>query len=261
MVKKNLCKLCLKEPAISGSHIIPEFNYTPLYDTKHKLIKVSTNEKRKPEFLQKGVRESLLCDSCENKIGRWEDYAKRTLYGGHNPTIVNQTYQNLLSNDGKTKCTLVKGVDYKTFKLYLLSLLWRYSISKLPEFGLIHLGPHEQIIRDMIYRENPGDKQEYGCLVTALLDSSGNPIEGMIISPDSRKIDGINCCRFIIRGFGLTFFISKHNIPESIRNCFLDQSNELKILHVEDFEHSEYLSRLAKEISKRKDYPELLKRI
>lgn len=254
-----MCKLCFNEPPIENSHILSEFNYNLLYDSKHRVVQVSTDEKEKPEFLQKGLREPLLGNNCEKKLAIWEDYAKRTLYG--EPAIINQSYQDFMTSDGGMKYTLVKGVDYKKFKLYLLSLLWRSSISKLSEFGEIALGPHEEKIRDMIYREDPGDKINYGCLVIALLDDNGKPIEGVIINPDSMKIYGNNCCRFIISGFCFVFFISKHNIPEFINDFFLDQSNELKILHQRGSEHTELLSGLADKITKRKDYPQLLKKI
>jgi len=76
------CALCQSESPLQNSHIIPEFFYKQLYDNIHRFHIVS-NQSSKPErFGQKGFREKLLCSSCEQKIARWEKYAKEAFVDG-----------------------------------------------------------------------------------------------------------------------------------------------------------------------------------
>lgn len=220
------CKLHLKKAEILESHIIPEFmyKYAGLYDEKGRFLKI---EKIKDgtgfQYKQKGLRDRLLCELCEKKISVWEDYAKRTLYGGHNPKYVKQTGQRYGQD------VLFTGIDYKKFKLFLLSVLWRASATKLDEFSEVRLGLHEEKIRRMILEEDPGNENDYGCLITAV-DLDNNPVEGFIIPPSPIRIKNHNCYRMLIGRLLYIFFVSKHNIPTEIQEYFLNRSNELRVL-------------------------------
>ncbi len=61
-----------------ASHIIPEFIYSPIYDDKHRMVLLETDE-RYASFQQKGIREHLLCQDCETKVSKWETYARGVL--------------------------------------------------------------------------------------------------------------------------------------------------------------------------------------
>ena len=67
-----ICKFCKKDKILKNSHIIPEFFYKPLYDSKHKMIvmerdKEDISDKWK---IQKGIREYLLCGDCEEHFNK-----------------------------------------------------------------------------------------------------------------------------------------------------------------------------------------------
>ena len=76
----------------------------------------------------------ILCHSCDNEtLGKLERYASLILYDGY-PKIVE--YREC--PDGR-KYTYCAGIDYTQFKLFLLSVLWRASISKRPLFGEVRV--------------------------------------------------------------------------------------------------------------------------
>ncbi|MBI5190511.1 MAG: hypothetical protein HZA22_07535 [Nitrospirae bacterium] len=104
--------------------------------------------------IQKGLREYLLCSVCEGKLSAYEKYA----------------YENVLKKlleytFSMEEYLYFEDVDYRRFKLFLLSVLWRAGITSIPTFQSVSLGPHEGKLRDMILKENPGEEGEYPCLL------------------------------------------------------------------------------------------------
>jgi hypothetical protein len=55
----------------------------------------------------------------------------------------------------------VQEYDYASLKLCLLSILWKMSVSRRPEFNSIRLGPFEEPIRQMLWNKNPGRANEF----------------------------------------------------------------------------------------------------
>lgn len=102
MNSENKCHLCSQQTKLCNSHVIPEFFYEQmqLYDNKHRCYILSTEPRKYFPFVQKGYREKLLCKKCEGKFSRWENYARRVLYGGECIEIT--------TNNAKVECT----VDY-----------------------------------------------------------------------------------------------------------------------------------------------------
>ena len=146
------CRLCKEEKKlIKTSHIISDFLHEQLYDEKHRIIKFHPDELKKenpkistpPSATYEG---DILCADCDNKvIGKYESYVSKLL-------------KNKLTDSKKVSCKEsinslketvieVNNLDYKNIKLFLLSILWRSSISSKPEFTQVSLGPYEEKIR------------------------------------------------------------------------------------------------------------------
>lgn len=159
-----VCKLCLQEKDLCNSHIIPEFFYEreELYDDKHRYLRLSLDPTQQDTPQQKGQREYLLCGSCEDLFNhQYERYGRRVLYDKRH------RYSTMTPD-----AEILNDVDYGRFKLFQLSILWRASISSLPEFSDVNLGQHDERIREMLLSGDPGTPYEYGCL---MLDPSTEP--------------------------------------------------------------------------------------
>jgi len=102
-------------------------------------------------IVQDGPKEYLLCDKCEQKIGRYEKYYKEAVHLSRHKIEIIQ--------DGKV--AIIRNLDYKKTKLFLLSILWRMSISSLPQFANVSLVNNEEVIRKIIFEEKPGKSHEY----------------------------------------------------------------------------------------------------
>lgn len=147
------CKLCGGEDVwLRNSHIISEFVYKASnvydYNPNRKFANYS-NGKRKSE--QMGIRENLLCEDCEK--------------------ILNHKYEEEFCNNIVPKMKSSNetiDADYKIVKPFLLSILWRASVSD--EFKCVDLGPYENAIRDIILGETLPPKEHYSILVVKITE-------------------------------------------------------------------------------------------
>ncbi len=210
------CALCRQVRQIRRSHIIPEFLYESMYDDKHRFHVLSAIENQKDWMEQKGLRESLLCDDCETKISRFEDYGRRVLKGGTEFQFQRQG-----------SVVIVDGIDYRRFKLFQLSILWRAGVSTLDLFQHVQLGPLEEALRKMVFEEQPGKQEEFGCVMFGL-KSGINAIADLIVQPvRTRSADGCCCYRFVFGGFQWVFFESGRRMLGSYSVGFLQESGRL----------------------------------
>jgi len=208
------CALCQNDRELQNPHIISEFIYEPLYDDIHRYHVLSILERAPRPIEQKGLREDMLCQVCETHISKAEDYAKRVLFGGAEITI-----------EQKDKFIHIDELDYKYFKIFLLSVLWRASISKQDFFTQVWLGRHEEILREMILKGNPGPSDKYGILAFVIMHE-GKVLSDLIMQPTWTRIEGHYCYRFVFGGFLWVYFISGHNIPSDFKKLFLSDTGK-----------------------------------
>jgi hypothetical protein len=158
----STCRLCGKEAILSDSHVVPEFLYRPLYDEKHRTV-LARGDFNSRRLIQRGLRERLLCVSCEQRIGEIE---RRVSGGWQLPSVLTQaTYT-------------INICPYVDLKLFLLTILWRASVSTRPEFEDVSLGRHEDEIRRRIHERNPRPSTDF-------------PVSGRLLrSPDDQSLCG-----------------------------------------------------------------------
>ena len=182
---------------------------------------------------QTGIRQTgefeanILCQDCDNgTLGKLERYASLILYDGY-PKIIEHRKQL----DGMTY-TYCAELDFAKFKLFLLSLLWRASISSRPTFKEVRLGPlHEEKIRTMLLGDNPGGQLEYPCLIMTYLNLKNLPSD-LVSQPSRSRVDGGYIYKFLIGGMIYIFFVSKNIIPKRLADVAINLNGELKIIHL-----------------------------
>ncbi len=217
------CRLCKSNKELKDSHIISEAFYSSLYDTKHRALPVHL-EKNKLELIQKGLRERLLCACCELKISKWENILKKDLVDIGN--LESKFLKIKRINKGFIK---VEKIRYKEFKLAVLSILWRMSVSSNDYFKSYSLGPYEEKIRVILESEMvPGEKQ-YPISVTRyeLEDKFSSEI---LLGFPSGKVDNyFTVQKFMIWGHCFMIFVNDRKFPSININVFLRESGDLYI--------------------------------
>ena len=212
------CALCLQEAELRRSHIIPEFLYETLYDDKRRLHMLSIIPEQSNWLEQKGLRERLLCTTCEQRLSVWERYASLVLKGG-----LPLTYRR------KGNVVFISGLDYAQFKLFQLSILWRTGVSSLQFFEKVQLGKHAELLRRQLLVGDPGSPERYGCFMFGL-KFDDQAFTGVIVQPGKVRLNGHTAYRFVFGGFLWALLVSSHDLGAPLNQCTLSSSGETVLL-------------------------------
>lgn len=226
------CRLCLTEGSLCFSHIYSEFLYEALYDEKHRMYGLRPKAGSKNARLQKGLREYMLCSGCEQHLSVYEGYAAKVL-------------RNLPELGAKPPGSVVRirGIDYTKFKLFQLSLLWRAGVTRQMSFREVNLGPHEERLRQMVLKGDPGKPMDYGCL---LMRTRGSEALSHIIQlPGHLRFLEHHAYDMILFGIIWIFIVSRHSRQIQEKDSFLSEAGLLPI-HVTRTTSEQFIAGLAR---------------
>ena len=186
----QVCKLCSQSATLQNSHIIPEFVYKPLYDQKNRASRLDL-QGGKTRPIQKGLREYLLCRKCEGDLGEIE----RRIAGVWD---IPDTFENRLFEFPQS--------SYCDLKIFFLSILWRSSVSSLPEFKGVTLGQDGETIRGQLLRQECGPSTQFPIIARLLV----SPVQSatykwLILSPIAASFRGNQSWIFVFGGFAWLF--------------------------------------------------------
>lgn len=196
------CPLCLADAKeLAHSHIIPEFNYKLLYGEKHRLRTFEGDGSvQDSEWMQKGVREYLLCANqegnkgCEGLLADWEDHAARKIGPGKiDPLKVPSQKEIKLS------------VEYTKFKLYGMSLIWRLAVTSHPNFNIGSLGLVQEELRVALHAGDPLSSSKFPFFIRAFIAPDGNFYDDWMSPPLLDTFHGKRAISMVIRGLLYTF--------------------------------------------------------
>lgn len=248
----STCKLCWEERDLCDSHIIPEFVYAPVYlDGENWTLgfrRTRYSEGWEARKVQKGLREPLLCGECEQLLNR--EYEQPSVAFWRALTREDEmprgvTFEILNTRMGN-RGVAFDGVDYRSFKLFLLSILWRCSVSSIPTYREVDLGPYEEELRLMVFEGDPGGQGDFPCIIHLLED----PGLGLISLAVPGRFEGHRSYSLQLSSVSLLFLVSGH-LPERFERYSLHPSGHLTtpIKKVEDLPLIQRAERVAREAS------------
>lgn len=225
------CKLCLKENKLVKAHIIPDFMYEDII-ANGGIFKLS--KFRKPKKIPTGEYDStILCGTCDNDIinKKYEDYASKLykLLSGKLTKLGSIKVEKKVNPAG-LNYTSISRLDYQRFKLFLLSILWRASVSSREFCGDVKLGQDEEILRRMIKNE---DSKRLGDFPILIIDISKDipVLRGATENPRRVKPNGNHFYYFFIQGITYSFFLSKSNLHPFAVNSISKSTEQIHIYH------------------------------
>lgn len=211
------CKLCHASGRLRRSHILSEFVYKALYDDHHRFFDLGAAGGKGVTFQQKGLREPLLCELCETKLSTYETYVAPLL----------KRPEGLAISSHNTRA--VNYVDYTKVKCFQLSILWRAHVSTHPLFGRINVGTkHAERLRTMLLAGEPGEPNEYGCLMVAA-NVGDSPMTDFIGPSIHLRKDGHHDYTLIFAGFVWCFTVSSHSQTHAASRYWLQRDGSLSV--------------------------------
>ena len=128
------CPMCNEEVSKfkSNSHTIPKWMHEPIYDEKHRAIRIESN--KAPSIIQDGKKGDFICRTCEEKTGELDRYATKILKPQKLEEIIKTS-----KLDGLLCIPKNHIKDFKKFQNFIFSIFLRdyfYSIKYFPNYSI-----------------------------------------------------------------------------------------------------------------------------
>ena len=149
---KGICRYCGKESILCNAHILPKSFY------RLDLGKRFGDPYNKNPIYQNGLKDNnILCSTCDGILGEYDKEASRILIkeiNKHN----SEGFKTLYTYEAKE-------FNYKKLRYFLISLLWRTSISTLPQLAEFNIGKYEDIALKILKGEIPDNSNMFGTYI------------------------------------------------------------------------------------------------
>lgn len=182
---------------------------------------------------------NILCDSCDRKLGRFDDEAIKFC-----------KRKDLAVHPSNAAFTL-DNVDQIKLKLFAISYIWRASVSELEEFQPISLGEyHTGKMRDTLLNEIPGSIDDYSVLIARYHLPNDKELWGKhVLHPVQNRINGIRTYDIYLPNLYKIFLkVDKQPFKDGLNNLGLGAKSDVLILDLGDYTDSKEFSIMHKVI-------------
>ena len=229
------CKLCQKEVCIKKAHVIPEFLIKFTYDHKHNFNVITIRDGAFDSYLREkkyqtglDIDKHLTGGKCEALFSRWETYVSKAFYKWKKFKPKLQTTTDQASGRSE-RYVVIPRVDYRNFKLFFLSILWRISASEIQICEDVSIGEDEHVIREMLLEGDPGPFTMYPTILSGV-NLGDYPLLDVVDIDSHKRGDRAAIVRLLAGGFMFTFFTIPELYPPSFRDFFLKEDGDLPVL-------------------------------
>lgn len=183
---KGVCRGCNQEKSLIDAHIIPESFFREIDVPEQPSILIEGNKESYIKRRPKGIYDqNILCLDCENKFQLADDYAQLLLL---------RSLDERKMLDGKGDVFFYESFNYKLLKRFVISLLWRASISKNIFYSHINLGPFEKMVKELLWNDSVGTEDEFDFFFSFL----ANLPKRSILQPIQSRFGSINVIQFYL---------------------------------------------------------------
>lgn len=215
------CSGCKKEKNLINAHVIPEAFFVGLRE-KNQLPKLVTDTKGVyPKRCPIGVYDkNILCKDCEERFQQVDNYGVDLL-------LKKEHKQEKLMYKERIAGYKITSFDYSLLKLFFISILWRASISKHTFYSKVDLGPFEDIAKNLIWNNDPGEIEIFPCVLAKFTD---NKVGRIMFDPHREKFYGINQYRFYLFGYVLYIKVDQQKKSEFYEYFGISKRKDLIII-------------------------------
>jgi hypothetical protein len=220
-----ICKLCGADRKLIKAHVIPAAFFEKngndsAFESFLYTFDLTTHSKRLPAGI---YDKELLCNDCERRFQKWDDYGANLLltnFGNFLPVL----------RDSELIGWRLDDYDYRLLKMFVIGVLWRAAASDHAYFIDTTIGPFEQLAKQAVLDENPGDS-DFFATVLARWQSISLPeyLRHLHTSPYKDRQDGINTLRIYMGKFILYVKVDNRQFTGSFSLFQLRNQNPLVV--------------------------------
>ena len=211
--KLQVCKLCGEEKKLIKAHIIPFCFFKPLLKSgvprQHKL---DTNPRLSKRVPNGKWDKNLVCVGCDNLFGKYESYAKKVLI---------DDFHNLTKpfSDGDDRFLEISNIDFNKIRLFVLSLLWKSSKTKMEAFSKVNLGKmFEERIKQEIITEFSEDFSNFPMLFAF---DRVEFLDQLHVEPLRLRIFNLNAYRFNLGRLSISIIVDSQKFSKYLASKIL----------------------------------------
>jgi hypothetical protein len=172
---------------------------------------------------------AILCGPCDNILGRDDEYALGIC------ERFEADHQKLTGGGFE-----LPGVDCERFCKFVLSVLWRASISRRRAFASIDLGPYEDRARDVLFGAAPLTSLRAFEVMIQRYHSDHMDTTKWYFQPVRQPFGDLNAYGFGLAGFRIVAKLDNRLFPEDFRPHVLNRSGVFRGLYVRLEDCSEF---------------------
>lgn len=214
----GICKLCAESATLRDSHIIPKWAYKRITSDDgpgpRQPILVEFDA---AAFSNKQFTEHLLCDSCEQLFGAWENTLSQLLVqkDGAFPWL------DLVAPERTPGAADSAAVDATAVAKFACSVFWRASVTSKLSVQL-RLGPYEESIRRYLRDDGPFPDSASLMVSLGLSSKDGLPsLARIIVMPQSKRDGGCHIHAFAMCGALFYLVVGGIKIAHADTFCFV----------------------------------------
>ena len=224
------CRLCGQQRVLVRAHVIPEAFFRRLRLGGEIPLLVSGFPNVYNQRAPIGVYDkTILCDGCERKFERVDDYAARALLNHF------EEWFAPLVHAGRAVGYSSSVVDQELLLRFLVATLWRASVSSRPFFHRVDLGQLEREARAVIERPEERIPSTFAAVLSRWPppEESGVFAHGLM-DPIPLRYDGARAYRLYLGDFIAEIKADRRPFPDGLQELALGTSDELRVV-VRDF--------------------------
>ena len=233
------CALCLQMAKLCNSHVVSESLYADVYEDDHRYTMVSLDKDKKDRCAQKGARERLLCQSCEQLLcNEYEDHGTRMF------RKIKAAIQ-----EHETSFT-VEVQSYRRFKLFQLAQLWRMGIAKGQYSPQVSLPPSMlEDLRMMLLYGDPRPADYYGVIMEAIIvdEQQRKPFEVIMTASPTIQLGDYHFVLATFAGFSWYYCAHRTVTDERLNRYFL-QTKGSATIRVQMLKDAWHIQRFADQL-------------
>ena len=194
MVNLQSCRFCNSRSSLIKAHIIPEAFFRRLRDHDRPPLLVSGRAGQMPRRSPIGVYDKgILCSGCEKQFLSMDSYGTDVILNRF------QKYFSPIHIDGKIPALRSDTLDTNMMLRFLLSLLWRASVSSQPFYSQVLLGPYEDETLELLKQPGISIPSAFDAVLSRWDEAGADhlPSRG-ILNPYRERWDGVNTYRFYL---------------------------------------------------------------
>jgi hypothetical protein len=203
-----------------------------------------------------GLIRKLLCKEYDAKFGKWEHHARTVLYGNApGPDIRKREIgESIAVQIGPQLAKEFRdlrqvSVDYKKFKLFELSLLWRAGLENKSWGKQVRLGPFQEDLRKHLSNDDPGPALYLPAILADPRDEAVQ-LESVLPAVELLRKRPFHLYRMALGGYWWLFSVSRNKVHREAPIFSLQENGILLIIVADGRPIVQRLAQLFRSVEK-----------